>query len=258
MAEQESQHAQSPAVTAEFRGDVCVLRCFADDGRLGSGLRDGLQRCHDSGVTQVVLDVDACRRLGAEDVSALADAAEQFHRAGGAVVVAVEDPGARARFATAGLVRPPLPPPVAARGTPAAVVLPDAPHWEHEFSFAATAGGLPVARRRVAAFAEVCGLGDDDLFELSVAVAEALANALVHGSPRGASDEIRVRFYCYDAVVAVEVADAGGGIHATPICLPGGSETGGRGIHFMRALCDSVQFTCGPEGTHVLLLKRRR
>jgi len=25
----------------------------------------------------------------------------------------------------------------------------------------------------------------------------------------------------------------------------------------MRALCDAVQFTCGPLGTHVLLVKRR-
>ena len=245
-------------MTAEFRGDVCVLRYAARAARPAPELRDGLARCREAGVTQIVVDVEPEARFGSDEVQALADAAETFRRDGGAVVVAAEDPAVRAALARAGVMRPPLPPPATAGGHPAAVSLPDSPHWEHEFSFAATPRSLPVARRRVAAFAEVGGLGHDELFELSVAVTEALANALVHGSPHGPGDEIRVRFYCYDEEVAVEVADAGGGMLATPICMPGGADTGGRGIHFMRSLCDGVQFTCDGGGTHVLLVKRRR
>jgi anti-sigma regulatory factor (Ser/Thr protein kinase)/anti-anti-sigma regulatory factor len=248
---------EAPSVTAEFRGDVCVLRCGAGPGARGRDLTDGLARCREAGVTQVVLDVDPLARFGDDEARALVSAVETFHRDGGALVVAVEDERARASLARAGLVRPPLPPPVRA-GAAGAVTLPDRPHWEHEFRFAATPRSLPVARRRVAAFAEVSGLLGDELFEFSVAVAEALSNALVHGSPRGAGDEIRVRFYCYDEEVAVEVADAGGGMCATPISLPGAADTGGRGIHFMRTLCDGVQFTCDARGTHVLLVKRRR
>ena len=255
---EEGHRGDGASVTAEFRGDVCVLRYATLPGGRGPRLEDGLARCHEAGVTQVVVDVEPRARLGADEVRALADAAETFHRDGGAVVVAVEDPSARAALARAGLVRPPLPPPARAGGHPAAVSLPDSPHWEHEFRFAATPRSLPVARRRVAAFAEVGGLSRDELFEFSVAVAEALANALVHGSPHGSGDEIRVRFYCYDDEVAVEVADAGGGMQATPICMPGGADSGGRGIHFMRSLCDGVQFTCDGAGTHVLLVKRRR
>jgi len=202
--------------------------------------------------------VDPSAQFGPDEVRVLKEAADGFRGEGGAVVVAVEEPATRAVLASAGLVRPPLPPPAEAVGVKPAVALPDAPHWEHEFGFAATPEGLPVARRRVTAFAEVAGLEEGDLFEFSVAVAEALGNALMHGSPHGAADDIRVRFYCYEDVVAVEVADGGGGLHATPICLPDGSQAGGRGIHFMRAMCDAVQFTCGPEGTHVLLVKRRR
>ena len=255
---EDGHRGSAPSVTAEFRGDVCVLRYGTHPGGVGPELEEGLARCREAGVTQVVVDVEPRARFGADEVRALADAAKTFHRDGGAVVVAVEDAGARAALASAGLVRPPLPPPVRSGGHPAAVTLPDSPHWEHEFRFAATPRSLPVARRRVTAFAEVGGLGEDELFEFSVAVAEALTNALVHGSPRGPGDEIRVRFYCYDAEVAVEVADAGGGMQATPICVPDGAETGGRGIHFMRALCDGVQFTCDSAGTHVLLVKRRR
>jgi anti-sigma regulatory factor (Ser/Thr protein kinase) len=246
------------AVTAEFRGDVCVLRCPSDDTCRADDLRARLGLCREAGVTQVVLDVDPAARFGPDEVDVLREAADGFRRGGGEVVMAIEEPSTRAVLAAAGLVRPPLPPPAEAGGGTPSVALPDAPHWEHEFGFAATAEGLPVARRRVTAFAEVAGLAEGDLFEFSVAVAEALGNALVHGSPHGAADDIRVRFYCYDDVVAVEVADGGGGLDATPICLPDGSQTSGRGIHFMRALCDAVQFTCGPYGTHVLLVKRRR
>ncbi len=172
--------------------------------------------------------------------------------------MAVEDPAARALLAQAGLVKAPLPHPsmeVAPGDEP--VALPAKPLWEHEFTFAASTEALPAARRRVTAFAEVAGLRGADLFEFSVAVAEALTNALVHGSPHGADDDIRVRFFCYDDEVAVEVADGGGRLDSTPICVPEALESSGRGIHFMRALCDAVQFTCGPLGTRVLLVKRR-
>ncbi len=116
---------------------------------------------------------------------------------------------------------------------------------------------LRAARRRVGAFAEVAGLDETGLFELNIAVAEALANAVVHGSPRGADDDVRVRFFCYEDEVAVEVVDSGDGMEAVPICAPPATATSGRGIHFMRALTDAVHYTCGPMGTRVLLVKQR-
>ena len=103
----------------------------------------------------------------------------------------------------------------------------------------------------------MAGLDDAALFELDVAVAEALANAVVHGSPHGADDDVHVRFFCYEDEVAVEVVDGGDGMSATPICAPPDAATSGRGIHFMRALADAVHYTCGPLGTRVLLVKQR-
>ena len=103
----------------------------------------------------------------------------------------------------------------------------------------------------------MAGLDGAGLFELNVAVAEALANAVVHGSPHGADDDVHVRFFCYEDEVAVEVVDGGDGMSATPICAPPDAATSGRGIHFMRALADAVHYTCGPLGTRVLLVKQR-
>jgi stage II sporulation protein AB (anti-sigma F factor) len=242
-----------------MRGEVCVIRCGGVAGaRLAADLPAEVGRCLDSGATAAVIDLDPWAPMDADGLAALRAAADVFAEAGGELVVAVEEPDARQALAAAGLMRavPAAPgPPGGDSGAP--LRQPDRPRWEHEFVFPASARQLRAARRRVTAFAEVAGLADADLFELSTAVAEALANAVVHGSPRGADDDVRVRFFCYEDEVAVEVLDSGDGLSATPVCAPPAAATSGRGIHFMRALTDAVYYTCGPLGTRVLLVKRR-
>jgi anti-sigma regulatory factor (Ser/Thr protein kinase)/anti-anti-sigma regulatory factor len=246
-------------VSTEVRGEVCVIRCGGVAGeRLAADLPDEVGRCLDSGASAVVVDLDPWGPVDERGLRALRDAAKAFEEIGGELVVAVEEPEARRTLAGAGLMRA-VP---AAPGPPEGDA--DAPigaaghsRWEHEFTFPATTRQLRAARRRVAAFAEVAGLDAEGLFELSVAVAEALANAVIHGSPNGADDDVRVRFFCYEDEVAVEVIDAGEGMAATPICAPPDAATSGRGIHFMRALSDAVHYRCGPLGTSVLLVKQR-
>jgi anti-sigma regulatory factor (Ser/Thr protein kinase) len=246
-------------VKTELRGDVCVFRCGGVDGsHLAEDLPSEVGRCLGSGVSAAVVDLDPWEPLDVSGMTALRGAALEFERAGAALVVAVEEPEARAELAGAGLMRavPPAPGPPGGDVT-APVSAAGRPRWEHEFTFPATIRQLRAARRRVAAFAEVAGLEETSLFELNVAVAEALANAVVHGSPRGADDDVHVRFFCYEDEVAVEVVDGGDGMDATPICAPPAAATSGRGIHFMRALTDAVHYTCGPRGTRVLLVKHR-
>jgi stage II sporulation protein AB (anti-sigma F factor) len=204
------------------------------------------------------VDLDPWGPIDSEGLTALRAAAAAFESVGGELVVAVEEPEARASLAGAGLMRavPPVPgPPEGDADVPLRTGT--RPRWDHEFTFPATTRQLRAARRRIAAFAEVAGLDGIDLFELNVAVAEALANAVVHGSPNGADDDVHVRFFCYEDEVAVEVVDGGDGMAATPICAPPDAATSGRGIHFMRALADAVHYTCGPLGTRVLLVKQR-
>jgi stage II sporulation protein AB (anti-sigma F factor) len=259
MPERLRGNAPERRVSTEVRGEVCVIHCGGVGGpALASDLPREVDRCIASGATAVVADLDPWRPLDANGLEALRVAARRFHDAGGELVVAVEEAEAREVLARAGLMRavPPAPGPLDADpATPSR--RDDHPRWEHEFSFAATARQMHAARLRVGAFAEVAGLDGMDLFELNVAVAEALANAVVHGSPHGADDDVRVRFFCYDDEVAVEVVDSGTGMDATPLCAPAASATSGRGIHFMRALADAVQYTCGPLGTRVLLVKQR-
>jgi anti-sigma regulatory factor (Ser/Thr protein kinase) len=242
-----------------MRGDVCVIHCGGVAGeQLAADLPGQVGRCLDWGASSAVVNLDPWAAIDHSGLLALRRAAEAFTETGGELVVAVEEPEAREALAEAGLMRavPPAPGP-AGGGWDAPLRAPDHPRWEHEFTFPATTRQLRAARRRVAAFAEVAGLDGPGLFELNVAVAEALANAVVHGSPRGANDDVRVRFFCYEDEVAVEVVDSGVGMSASPICAPSDAATSGRGIHFMRALADALQYTCGPLGTHVLLVKHR-
>jgi anti-sigma regulatory factor (Ser/Thr protein kinase) len=244
----------------EERGEVCVIHCGGVAGeRLAADLPGALVRCLDSGASDVVVDLDPWGPVDDAGLLALREAADAFKGMGGELVVAVEEPEAREALAGAGLMRaePPAPGPPEGGTDAPPLRAPDPPRWEHEFTFPATTRQLRAARRRVAAFAEVAGLQDAGLFEFNVAVAEALANAVVHGSPNGADDDVRVRFFCYEDEVAVEVVDGGGGMSASPICAPSDAATSGRGIHFMRALADAVQYTCGPLGTRVLLVKQR-
>ena len=249
----------SRSVSTELRGDVCVIRCGGVEGSsLAEELPGEVGRCLGTGIAAAVVDLDPWAPMDAAALEALRNAADAFNEAGAALVVAVEEPEAREELAGAGLMRavPPAPgPPEGDDATP--VRAGQHPRWEHEFSFPATTQQLRAARRRIAAFAEVAGLEEAGLFELNVAVAEALANAVVHGSPRGADDDVHVRFFCYEDEVAVEVVDSGSGMDVTPICAPPAVATSGRGIHFMRALADAVHYTCGPLGTRVLLIKER-
>lgn len=133
-----------------------------------------------------------------------------------------------------------------------------APTWLHESEFPAALAEIPTARRRVASQAEACGLSGPALFDLLLAVGEALANAVKHGSPHFESDTVHVRVGLLGDAVVVEVQDQGRGFGASRISPPAALESGGRGIPFMRALVDDLSFELTPRGTRVLLVKRLR
>jgi serine/threonine-protein kinase RsbW len=94
------------------------------------------------------------------------------------------------------------------------------------------------------------------MFDVRVAVGEALANAIRHGSPGGAADEVSVLVDAYVDRVVLTVMDRGGGFDGEPACERDLYASGGRGVMFMRALMDEVEFSCLPEGgTAVRLTK---
>jgi serine/threonine-protein kinase RsbW len=117
---------------------------------------------------------------------------------------------------------------------------------------------MAAARARVAAIVAPLGLTDSSVYDIKVAVGEALANAVRHGSPRGPSDVVGVEVRAYPERVDVVVSDNGCGYDGAPSEKAEALSPGGRGVLFMRALMDAVEFRSAEGGgTDVVLAKLR-
>jgi serine/threonine-protein kinase RsbW len=115
-------------------------------------------------------------------------------------------------------------------------------------------GELATARRFAGAAAARFGLEDQERYEFTLAVNEAVSNAIEHGRP-SPDGKIRLHVAAEDGLLVVEVED-----HGT--FAPGPAAIGqlherGRGLAFMAATMDEVNVRRGSNGTVVRLCKRR-
>jgi len=114
-----------------------------------------------------------------------------------------------------------------------------------EFAVRSHPGSVTGARKRVAEYAEAGGANRDDV---ELAVAESVANAVVHGFGDRDDGAITVRAEIEGARVVVEIADSGSGIttHAR-------SPRAGFGLPIIGAVADSVEIRTGHRGTRLVL-----
>jgi len=101
-----------------------------------------------------------------------------------------------------------------------------------------------------------CGFNEADVFDLKVAVGEACANAIEHGSPGGKNNSIQVVCAFENNCLEVEVIDEGVFKPRFP-AFDSQLNYRGRGIPFMLALMDEVEIKESEEGTTVRLVKCR-
>jgi serine/threonine-protein kinase RsbW len=115
-------------------------------------------------------------------------------------------------------------------------------------------GELATARRFVDAAAARFGLEDRERYEVTVAVNEAVTNAIEHGRP-SPEGKIRLHVAADNGALVFEVED-----HGTFAPRPPALDTlpeRGRGLVFMAATMDEVAVGRGESGTVVRLCKRR-
>jgi anti-sigma regulatory factor (Ser/Thr protein kinase) len=108
---------------------------------------------------------------------------------------------------------------------------------------------IAAVRQAIDHLAEEHGLSADARFELQLAVSEAVANALRHGSAD--APHVDVVMGAHDGVIEVEVQDHG---HFRP--RVGVESESGRGLSLMVALLDEVEFRADDGGTRVRMRKR--
>lgn len=132
------------------------------------------------------------------------------------------------------------------------------PEWVEEFSILADVGALGQARERVHALLEPLDYSSAQLFDIKVALGEALANAVRHGTPGDGEFSVQVRVATLSDRVSIEVTDAGTGFNGEHDASDDLYASGGRGILFMRALMDQVGFAPAPNGGTVVTLVKHR
>ncbi len=104
------------------------------------------------------------------------------------------------------------------------------------------------------------GCAGENEFEISLALREALANAVVYGCGNDREKKIQVSVCCDDERgILIAVRDPGEGfdpaVLPSPIVGQNIFSKGGRGIFLINQLMDAVRFERG--GTEIHMLKRR-
>ena len=130
--------------------------------------------------------------------------------------------------------------------------------WSETLEIPRDFGAMSSARDEVAVLVAPLGLSADAVFDIKVALGEALTNAISHGAPKHGTGVVTVVVSAYEDRLVIEVSDRGCGFDPANTLTPDLDATRGRGIMFMRALMDSVQFeSTEPCGTLVRLVKAR-
>lgn len=131
--------------------------------------------------------------------------------------------------------------------------------WSESITLPAKIEALADVRNKVCEAIMPLHISDASMFDIKVAVGEALANAVRHGSPGGEADRVRIDIRAYPDRVLIRVHDTGCGFSGDASCTGDVYASGGRGVMFMRALMDRVDFQVPSEGgTVVTLVKHLR
>jgi serine/threonine-protein kinase RsbW len=126
-----------------------------------------------------------------------------------------------------------------------------------EFRIPPDARYLSLVRRGLRSLAESAGFAKEDVADVEVAVSEAVANSMEHGSPD--LDEAAVVVKCQTSgdYLIVEVEDHSGA-HAIPETSPDfdATEERGRGVLMMKILMDECRDSRTEHGIRVRMAKQ--
>ncbi|HTE17358.1 MAG TPA: ATP-binding protein, partial [Armatimonadota bacterium] len=112
-------------------------------------------------------------------------------------------------------------------------------------------------RHVVSAVAREAGLGAAPELQLTAAVNETVTNAIVHGSPEGVRNHVRVSFHLEPTMLIVDVADQGPGFDSDSLkpLEVGELAERGYGLHIVRQCVDRTEFYRGDRGMLVRMTK---
>lgn len=241
---------------------ACVVRVDGEiDIAVVPELRESLDSALQGGCVNVVIDLSGVTYADSSALGLLVWLDHRLAPRGGKLVLAGANPDVTRILELSGLIS--VAPSVSASPSLLSALdglelreTPPEPLWTETLRVPASTDTLAETRNRVVHMLDPLDVAEASLFDIKVAVGEALANAVRHGSPHGESDTISIRVSAAEDRVTIAVTDAGVGFNGVAQCNRDIYASSGRGIMFMRALMDKVEFeTCDDGGTTVTLVK---
>jgi serine/threonine-protein kinase RsbW len=116
------------------------------------------------------------------------------------------------------------------------------------------------AASQAESFVKDNGLSDEFASAIDLAVRESVANAVKHGNKFDPAKDVEVRLKCSDEGVEIKVRDYGPGFEVEEVPDPTNPanllKDSGRGILFMRAFMDTVEWENHVEGGLVVKMTK--
>lgn len=251
-------------ITHEMGPRACVVRLTGDiDTAVVPELRRGLDAALQSGCGNVVLDFTDVAYADSSALGLLVWLNHRLRPAGGRLVLAGANRDVARILEVSGLV-------MVAGTISMSANLPSAleglelgetasdPLWERELSVTPEVDRLSATREEVCETLLTLSLPESALFDVKVALGEALANAIRHGAPKNGDAKVTVRVAAYEDRVVFEVIDNGPGFNGAPLGSEDLYAPSGRGVMFMKALMDRVEFDVPKEGGTLVRLTKHR
>lgn len=128
--------------------------------------------------------------------------------------------------------------------------------------FASTLESVDLAEAEVIRIAGEIGFGEDDVFQIGMAVREGMVNAVVHGNRYSEEKRVRLTVTSEPGRLVIRIEDEGEGFDLKSVPDPTAEENllrqSGRGLLLIRSFVDEVRTEAlRNHGTALELIKRR-
>jgi anti-sigma regulatory factor (Ser/Thr protein kinase) len=137
------------------------------------------------------------------------------------------------------------------------------PYIQHSRLPARLESSREVARIALAA-ADRIQFSEDEVFQCRLALDEACTNIVEHAYKSDEDGEFEIFVLACDGELQLHLTDYGEPYIPADTMYPPAANSledirpGGLGLYFMRRVMDKVEYTPGPDGNRLILIKRRR